>query len=123
LLEETKSANVSRTADGYGKYTDLQPGPTRPVISRKPVAERVAPYASGEKLDAPLAEAKRFNRTELRPNVAPKPLAFRTNNASPTQGKDEGLEANFSKRYPSLSGIEMVETEITKDGGLRVRDV
>jgi AP2-associated kinase len=117
LLEETKSASISRTAEGYGKYTDTQPPASKPLIQRKPVADRV-------KLDAPsLAEGKRTIRTDLRPSVAPKPLAFRSNNASPVQGKDEDWEASFSKRYPSLSGIEMVETEITKESGLRVRDV
>ena len=124
LLEETKSTNISRTAEGYGKYTDMQPAiASRPSIPRKPVAGSVTPYVAGERSDAPsLAEGKRFNRADLRPNVAPKPLAFRTNNASPIQGKDEDWEASFSKRYPSLSGIEMVETEITKDS-VRVRDV
>jgi AP2-associated kinase len=124
LLEETKSASISRTAEGYGKYTDMQPAiASRPSIPRKPVAGSVTPYVAGERSDAPsLAEGKRFNRADLRPNVAPKPLAFRTNNASPVQGKDEDWEASFSKRYPSLSGIEMVETEITKDS-VRVRDV
>jgi AP2-associated kinase len=131
LLEESKSANISRRAEGYGKYTDMQTGPAnKPMIPRKPVGERIKPSASGEKLRSnlisapPPAEGKRLNRIDPRPNVAPKPLAFRTDNASsPSQGKDEDWEANFSKRYPSLSGIEMVETEITKDSGLRVRDV
>lgn len=49
-----------------------------------------------------------------------------------TSGLDENgdWEADFSKRYPSLSGIEMVETEISTNGGsggvrrgMRVRDV
>ncbi|KAF2767747.1 hypothetical protein EJ03DRAFT_315307 [Teratosphaeria nubilosa] len=39
---------------------------------------------------------------------------------------DIDVEADFSKRYPSLSGIEMVETDIGGGGGerrLRVRDI
>jgi AP2-associated kinase len=124
LLEETKNANVSRTAEGYGKYTDMQSAPpNKPSVPRKPVARGVEPHAAGERSGAPsLAEGKRVNRPDLRPNVAPKPLAFRANNASPIQGRDEDWEASFSKRYPSLSGIEMVETEITKES-VRVRDV
>jgi AP2-associated kinase len=111
LLEESKSAGISRTAEGYGKYTDIQP--VKPSIVRKPVAG-----ASRERSDAP-SDGKRFNQA---PKIAPKPNAFRTNNTSPTRAKDGDLEASFSKRYPSLSGIEMVETEITKDS-VRVRDV
>ena len=44
--------------------------------------------------------------------------------ASPPQHmRDEDWEASFSKRYPSLSGLEMVETEIREVGGGKVRDV
>ncbi|KZF22156.1 hypothetical protein L228DRAFT_230506 [Xylona heveae TC161] len=46
--------------------------------------------------------------------------------AEPTSPSAEDWEANFSKRFPSLSGLEMVETEIERDrplGSIRVKDV
>ncbi|KAJ9629947.1 Ark- serine/threonine protein kinase [Taxawa tesnikishii (nom. ined.)] len=60
---------------------------------------------------------------------------IRTADSVPTDavGVQEDWEADFSKRYPSLSGIEMVETEIVANAGggggpggrrmLRVKDV
>jgi AP2-associated kinase len=43
--------------------------------------------------------------------------------AGTPQGED--WEANFSKRYPSLSGLELVETEIGigRSSETRIRDV
>ena len=95
------------------------------------------------------------NRTSSRPNAPPKPQpkphALRTgvregqrppspakpanltgkalplpplkDNTSPNSGDD--WEANFSKKYPSLAGLEMVETEIDggPSAGLRMREV
>ncbi len=88
-----------------------------------------------------------------RPNAPPKPHALRTNrelidqpSSSYKLGKQqqqpitphaavpivasvvevEDWEKNFSKRYPALAGLEMVETEIdgaVAGGGVRVRDV
>lgn len=123
LLDDS-NAPVQKTAEGYGKYTDLQPVPAqqiskapRPIVARKPVA---SPIKSS------------FDRPS--PRVAPKPMALRTggsgglgNNASQLSlagaRDDEDWETNFAKRYPSLSGIEMVETEIGKGPVERVRDV
>lgn len=98
-------------------------------------------------------------RTQLRPTAPPKPPGLRTGGGQsesplasstdlhiqstklPSQPgtelrreKHEDWETTFSKRYPSLSGLEMVETEIDGSGtgtgpaigtagGLRVRDV
>lgn len=121
LLHDSKTVPVQRTAEGYGKYTDTDTlSPTtatpqvvskapKPIVARKPVA--YSPVKSS------------FDRNV--PRIAPKPLALRTggsgNNSIPVGSKeDEDWETNFAKRYPSLSGIEMVETEIGKG---RVRDV
>jgi len=98
-------------------------------------------------------------RTQLRPTAPPKPMGLRTGGGPsesplasstdppiqgtklPSQpgtelqhGRGGDWEATFSKRYPSLSGLEMVETEIDGSGsgtgtgngtvgGLRVKDV
>ena len=84
----------------------------RPPIARKPVG------ISGPAL---------MNRTGPRPNVAPKPKTLRTGGAFaesqsvglPNEGED--WEANFQKKYPSLAGLEMVETDIRP--ATRIKDV
>jgi AP2-associated kinase len=142
LLNDTKSsANVLRTAEGYGKYTDDAKTPTT-TVNRKP-----APYSDPSKaasvppplMQKPIVLVQQLpqvvNRTGPRPSIAPKPLALRTGasntpdtgspirvTAANGQEVDEDWESKFSKRYPSLSGIEMVETEI-KPGMARSRDV
>jgi AP2-associated kinase len=192
LLDESqKVMPASRTAEGYGKYTDNgKPLPTRPqeqtgmrpppTIARKPIT---LPQSSIQSVHAPsdLAYAKPrppiahpptsssappaaqrpvTNQTGPRPPPPSKPKALRTGGASdfssagkqsPTIGSmgaarakpspligsvqrdgppDDGAEwdmDSFSKRYPSLSGLEMVETEIPSRGGAAprggVRDV
>lgn len=87
-------------------------------------------------------------RVQQRPTAPPKPKALRTGgqsdipqlsssdsqiqNTKPAQPDEEtpvrnndDWETNFSKRYPSLSGLEMVEMEIDKgrSGGLRTKEV
>ena len=74
-------------------------------------------------------------RLNQRPIAPPKPKTLRTGQAEVThimasdapssvglgQGANEDWEANFSKRYPSLSGLEMVETEIDNPRTTAVR--
>jgi AP2-associated kinase len=135
LLEGQSEVQVTRTAEGYGKFTDA----ARPPVARKPVAISTtassrpllnpavasltgyAPYSAPPSLN-PAA----VNRTGPRPNVAPKPKALRTGTGTPGNiagGPQEGedWEANFSKKYPSLAGIEMVEADIRPT--MRVKDV
>jgi len=47
------------------------------------------------------------------------------NGSIAAQGREDDPEADFSKRYPSLSGIEMVETEIggNSSGGRTMKEV
>jgi AP2-associated kinase len=143
LDDSSKPVAVSRTAEGYGKYTDSN-RPERPLVPRKPIAgsadrpDRPGPgtaspaYTSRSPISntgtqQQLGMSNIASRTAPRPNVAPKPKAFRTGGAtidstiSPTLNDDE-WETKFQKRYPSLSGIEMVETEIGNGSG-RIRDV
>ena len=79
------------------------------------------------------------DRPQPRPNAPPKPQALRTGGRGeqvlpvsstlgprgPVPGRPDDWESNFSKRYPNLSGLEMVETEIetVPPGGITVRDV
>jgi AP2-associated kinase len=142
LLDDSQGTQkVHKAPEGYGKYADtIGPGvPKQPprVIGRKPVP---SPTKSGIEVKAnagpsptatssaaaAAAAAQAAQRTG--PRIAPKPLAFRAGQVSqtPTTSNvkdDEDWETNFSKKYPSLSGIEMVETEIAKGPVSRVRDV
>ncbi|KAK4999373.1 Ark- serine/threonine protein kinase [Elasticomyces elasticus] len=81
------------------------------------------------------------NRTGARPSAPPKPKALRTGNqnlhlapshqvavpglAPGSAVEDDGWEADFSQRFPTLTGIEMVETEIERVTGkvVRVKEV
>jgi AP2-associated kinase len=74
-------------------------------------------------------------RMTLRPTAPPKPKKMRTGAVEAAQSPvDAGLansklassptedwEVNFSKRYPSLSGLEMIETEIDRPKVAAVR--
>lgn len=191
LLDESqKVVPANRTAEGYGKYTNEKPLPSRPQeqtgmkapppIARKPIA---LPQASTQSHHAPVdlayakprpniahpptsssappaAQRPTTNQTGPRPPPPSKPKALRTGGGSdfssagkqsPTIGSmggarmkpsplvgsaqrdgppDDGAEwdmDSFSKRYPSLSGLEMVETEIPARGAAAprggVRDV
>ncbi|KAF1843002.1 Ark1/Prk1 family protein kinase Ppk30 [Cucurbitaria berberidis CBS 394.84] len=174
LLDESKKpVPGSKTAEGYGKYTDTgKPLPTRPqdqsgmrqapAIARKPVNVSSTPqqqdllYAkpssirpnmpppipsssapptinprnpSGPPPRAPKPKALQTGGSAVSvsgspikasPVVKDKPLpAIAPGEGSTASGEDWDMET-FSKRYPSLSGLEMVETEIPRG---RVRDV
>jgi AP2-associated kinase len=109
LLDSTKEAQVSKTAEGYGRFTQGQfAAADRPPVARKPVG---------------MSRPAVANTTGPRPSVAPKPKTLRTGGPAPTagQGGDEDWEASFQKRYPSLAGLEMVETDIRPT--TRVKDV
>lgn len=140
LLDENARPEPVRTAHGYGHFTDddaaqgeassasrerERPVPTQQPIARRPVGS--APAARGG-----------------RPNAPPKPVHLHTGGSgrggyaapsSPEKGapplgkvemkvdmsqreKDEYIR-DFSRRYPSLSGIEMVETVVGEGGRSR----
>jgi AP2-associated kinase len=144
LANDHKGGTVTRTAEGYGRYTESPKPADKPATWRKPVpipsvgsmvvnssadVERQRPLpgytSSSTTASAPTAVETAQQRTGPRPSPAPKPLALRTGVntveavSSRTTQDDDDWETNFTKRYPSLSGIEMVETEITKAPGLR----
>jgi AP2-associated kinase len=149
LLGDVKTAApASRTAEGYGRYTDRPKSPDKPsIVSRKPVStalpmsisatERVTPrYASNSLPSSVVSHEYGAGRVPPKPSVAPKPAGLRTGTPDlpqsqpvsyrlPTSSADDEWETNFAKKYPSLSGIEMVETEIQKmpPTSSRVRDV
>jgi AP2-associated kinase len=110
-----------------------------PSISRKPVAsnnrDAGPPPPPKDNRDIPRQQQSQpstypsTTRTNQRPVAPPKPKSLQTGEHSdPTRNTSrsdsaqlppdnsttpkEDWETNFSRRYPSLSGIEMVETEI-----------
>lgn len=112
----------------YGSYTGGGPSP---VVKETPIPKLST--ASTE-----YAPAQRAQRTGPRPAAPPKPKALRVDSdlmqsgqdRSPTVAKtptspSEDWETSFSRRYPSLSGLEMVETEIeiSKVTSLRTKEV
>lgn len=146
LLEESNKS-PTKTAKGYGKFTtDMSTSP--PIISDRessfPPRKHQIPNTTYPSIPSAAA-------TTSRPSAPPKPQVLRTGGTvispapSPNivskpshlisksktsdlpQGQNnllspEDWEAQFSKRYPSLSGLEMVETEISSDGRV-IRDV
>lgn len=110
----------------YGSYTG---GGTSPVVKETPVP-KLSTASTGY---SPAA------RTGSRPAAPPKPKNLRvdsdlsqsgSHDRSPTVAKtpaspSEDWETSFSRRYPSLSGLEMVETEIeiSKVTSLRTKEV
>lgn len=137
---------------------DMPPTTGRP---NPPLSNRLPPLQNLPRHSAPPTEQP-FIRPNGPPKPQPKPQILRTGDRPPSpakpssliakkplpsrlqqqqslpetvslDGADDDWETNFSKRYPDLSGLEMVETEI--DGGvggagtqgsgreMRVRDV
>jgi AP2-associated kinase len=160
LDESSKPATSSRTAEGYGKYTDTgKPLPMRPqdqsgmrqppTVARKPVnmpSQQDLTYAKPASvrpnMPSPIPSSSAPPAISIRapsgpaPRLPPKPKALQTGGSasSPTKAAPAAREKpfpqvggaapagddwdvdTFSKRYPSLSGLEMVETEIPKRG-------
>ena len=172
LLDESGRASPSKSAEGYGRFTE-SPGPQQPETSQtgslpqmqtwraleamssdrgslqvasSPASAPKSPTAGIQTMQKP---AQQLDRPSSRPNAPPKPSALRTGGkeeqrpSSPlkppnlagkalppppnslTASEADEWEAKFAKKYPSLAGLEMVETEIDKGApaSLRVRDV
>ncbi|KAH7326370.1 hypothetical protein B0I35DRAFT_387329 [Stachybotrys elegans] len=151
LSEEHRPANVQRTAQGYGKYTDTpaadeKPGPEiprKPLNVNKPRTEPPVP----SKGPGPVGRQPTSAPPTLAGKPGGKPAAPRKPmhlNSLPTGGsaslakqnaserlvatdlpgnpvldmtadqRDEYIE-DFSKRFPSLNSLEMVERDIGRD--------
>ena len=152
LLDGGGKASPTKTAEGYGRFTDA-PRPESGFASPQVNVER-RNYDAGipptRSTQPPLSSssAPAVDRPFHRPSAPPKPQALRTDGRggpiqegplSPAKAtkpshltssrltqpfssaqldgttvSPDDWEATFSKRYPSLSGLEMVETEIDK---------
>ena len=110
-----------------------EPSVIIPISKARPSISASAPLAQGpfpRPNTRPKPQTLRPGMREDRPPPSPaKPSSLAGKSVqSSVDGaalKDENWEANFSKRYPSLSGLEMVETEIDKarPPATRIRDV
>ncbi|PYH87443.1 hypothetical protein BO71DRAFT_436713 [Aspergillus ellipticus CBS 707.79] len=146
LSEGNRPAPPPKTATGYGRYTEeSNPAPAPSAEARPDVRlnTRVAVTGSGygsssspmqERYELPGLGKQQTASTQRtgpgRPALPPKPKGLRAGGAeerslvgSPT-GTGDDWEDNFSRRFPSLSGIEM-ETEIEAPARvpLRTREV
>jgi AP2-associated kinase len=135
-----------KTASGYGRFTDTNPPlPARPEdkeyvpplpVRPKPPPKDIKGPSSGLMRDQTASDAGFSSpRVGQRPAAPPKPKNLRTGGTgeAPTNSEPRGpisatsddWEANFSRRFPSLSGLELVETEIDvpKLSTIRTREV
>lgn len=107
------------------------PFPPRPNAPPKPHALRTAGTSRGDLDPSPsnfikppkIVSNKLQTPSSTISDMAPTKSA--SSGAATAAVGEEDWEINFSKRYPALSGLEMVETEIdgATNPGLRVRDV
>jgi len=121
LLSENDRPS-QKTASGYGRFTE-SPEPQQRVGERSQTFQppRNVPVQPLSTSSAP-ASAVDLARGEIRsqrPVAPPKPKVLQNaiidNGATRDETEvklDDDWEVNFSKRYPSLSGLEMVETSI-----------
>lgn len=133
-----------------GEY-DSRRLPTRPRTSPNdirgpaPLPSLVKPSTPGgssQPIKGSPVDLPSSQRPSQRPTAPPKPKKLQTGgggvrpegqlpqstpppNADPTSPSGDDWEANFSRRYPSLSGLELVETEIDapKFSSIRTREV
>lgn len=149
LLEENeRPMEVRRTAEGYGRFTDAGPqeapvvprknvvlagrtgqaqGQGRPSAPPKPVHLLTGQSASGKRLATgnPYGGPQGVQGGQVPPPSPPKRAAELRMDMSARERED--YLQDFSRRFPSLSGIEMVETVVGvgrgHGEGLRSRDV
>jgi AP2-associated kinase len=156
LNEDQKSPTIQRTAQGYGKYTDVpeainKPEKPLPGVSKKPLTvaktrvdaspargpsstSSAPPALTSKPLAKPPAPKKPMHLNSLptgqRPASPQKPTRAQTSSEQlismdvpgqqmldmTAKEKDDYLQ-DFSKRFPSLGSIEMVEREIGGQNG------
>ena len=128
-------------AKNRGEVESQQPSTTTPVAERikRPITvTNVIPRQTTQPPNL-ISATPPAERPSSRPHAPPKPQALRTGGrgefpslsstlplqAGNASGNVNDWETNFSKRYPSLSGLEMVETEIDKKvpEGITIKDV
>ena len=129
-LDTIPTQHKSRPPSSSSSSVVPSPFPPRPNAPLKPHALRITGTSRGD-LDpspsnlikpTPIGSSKSQNLSPSIPDMASTTSAT---SAAAAAVREEDWEINFSKRYPALSGLEMVETEIDSSAnpGPRVRDV
>ncbi|EXJ95897.1 NAK protein kinase [Capronia coronata CBS 617.96] len=124
---------AQKTATGYGHFTDSAESDDRREERRSTHLARPAPpqasvkpegYGVSKAVSAPVSsiDLTRSDTRPPRPTAPPKPKTLRgrtgdapavgTSGGTLSTGAEDDWEASFSKKYPSLAGLEMVETSI-----------
>ncbi|KAH7392097.1 hypothetical protein DE146DRAFT_130508 [Phaeosphaeria sp. MPI-PUGE-AT-0046c] len=100
----------------YSKPSSIRPNmpPPIPSASAPPAINLRAPSGPGPRV-APKPKNLQTGGSASSPTKA----AYRESPLPPTQAGEELDEDSFSKRFPSLSGLEMVEAEIPRRGAVR----
>lgn len=136
---------VQKTAAGYGQYTNSVEPPPTPQKSATFQTKNVmaVPQSSRSAIQDVRSSSAPASATNLqrlqRPAAPPKPKVLQKANTMAIQPEKQDVpptttetelpgddwESQFSKKYPSLSNFEMVETEIgsPSTGQLRTREI
>lgn len=134
ILDTIPTQHKSRPPSSSSSSALPSTFPTRPNAPLKPHALRTIGTSRGEFDPSPSPSPSNFHKptpigsnksqypSSTIPDMAPTTSAT---SAAAAAVSDEDWEINFSKRYPALSGLEMVEMEIDNaaNPGLRVREV
>ncbi|KAL4919316.1 hypothetical protein BDW62DRAFT_179339 [Aspergillus aurantiobrunneus] len=135
LIGEASKPPPPKTATGYGRFTEASDPALQakqPEVQSRPSTRGAGPPPPVPKQETSSTGYAATQRTGPRPTAPPKPQSLRAGitgtdpsgpsgfdrlqnqpaQGTPTSPGGEDWEANFSKRFPSLSGLEMVETEI-----------
>ncbi|GAM39204.1 Ark1/Prk1 family protein kinase [Talaromyces pinophilus] len=136
---DSEAAQASESDREYAPRLPTRPKPPPKDIRGTPALSKInTPGGSAQPTKASRVETIPSQRTAQRPAAPPKPKKLQTGGSRPDErvppsssaGVDptsptEDWERNFSRRYPSLSGLEMVETEIDVPNlsSIRTREV
>lgn len=140
LKKENQQPGVQKTASGYGRFTDAKgnvqasrfespaPIPAYNTSARQSHTIAASAPPSSTNLVAQSSPSMAPPRGAQRPMAPPKPQVLRTGGSTaPLQppsssratngnqhspGSPDDWEESFSRRYPSLSGLEMVEADL-----------
>lgn len=136
---DSEAAQASESSDReYAPRLPTRPKPPPKDIRGTPALSKTNdPGSSAQPTKATPVETIPPQRTAQRPAAPPKPKKLQTGGSRPDEralppsadveptSATEDWERNFSRRYPSLSGLELVETEIDvpKLSSIRTREI
>lgn len=116
-----KPVNMAANQDlAYSKPASIRPNLPPPIPSSSAPPAINARNPSGPPPRAPKPKALQTGGSSVSVSASSPVKASRDKPLPPVEGAEDWDVDAFSKRYPSLSGLEMVETEIPRG---RMRDV